>query len=189
MTISSFNISIDKTQLDLVMTDAADARVLRLWTDKTYKDFTVAIDLSSKLTGASIEYIEIALADIGIPYFDGIYFIEVEDANEIAQAMAWELTRYEECIVNRLGYLSVCNDCLVGEDDDLKNAFLFLEGLKTALENNLIDDIIWLNEVINKYCTNDCATCGKFSSLDDITSEDSVGGSTITIKLDGGSLD
>lgn len=189
MTISDFSISYDKTQLDLTITDAADAQVLRLWTDKTYKDFTKAIDLSSKLTGASTEDITISLSDIGIPYFDGIYFIEAEDSDEIAYGIASELTRYDECIVNRLGYLSTCNTCLVDQDADLKNAFMFLQGLRTAIENRLIDDILWLNEVINKYCTNDCATCGRYRSIEDSTSEDSVGSGTIRIKLDGGSLD
>ena len=188
MTISEFSISSDKSKLDLTITDAADARVLRLWTDKTYKDFTVAIDLTAKLTGAATENIVITLADIGIPYFDGLYFIEVEDSDEIAFEYTSELTRFDECITNRLGYISSCNECLDGIDEDLLNAHMYLEGLEKALENRYIDDILLFFSVLDKYCDNECNTCGKRSVVDS-TTEDTVGSSTITIKLDGGSLD
>lgn len=189
MTITEFKISSDKVRLELTITDAASVSTLRLWTDKTYKDFTKAIDLSAKLTGSATEYISISLAEISQPYFDGIYFIEAEDDDELSLDYAYSLDRYKECILNRILYLSSCNDCLFEKDLDLLNAHSFYLGLEKALELRFIDEILYLVNALNEYCTNDCTTCGKFSNVEDVTSEDILGSSeTIIITLDGGAF-
>jgi hypothetical protein len=187
MEITSFAISDDNTQLDLTIEDAATVASLRLWTDETYKDFSQAIDLSAKLTGSATENIVITLADLGIPYFDGIYFIEAEDPDELALDYVADLTRFKECVLDRIMYLSTCNDCLLDEDIDLFNAYSFYKGLEYALELRLIDEIIALNDALNKYCTENCSICGKFSNVDSVTSEDSIGSSLVTLHIDGGS--
>jgi hypothetical protein len=99
----------------------------------------------------------------------------------------YELARYKECIVNRVSYLSQCNDCLVEEDSDLLNAAALLLGIEKSLEIRFIDQIIYLINALNRYCTNDCGVCGKFSSL--ATDQSQISDDYYLIQVDGGSLD
>lgn len=186
MQISSFTINDDKTELDLTITDAATVQSLRLWTDKTYKNFAKAVDLSGKLTASATEIITITLADIGIEYFDGIYFIEAEDLDEVSIEYTSELTKYDECVVNRVKYISTCSECLAEQDTDLLNAYALLIGLEKALSLRFVDQILYFKTTLDKYCTADCATCGKYSNVETNTSEDILGSATLVIKLDGG---
>lgn len=186
MQITSFTINDDKTELDLTITDAASVQSLRLWTDSTYKNFAKAIDLSGKLTASATENITITLADIDAEYFDGIYFIEAEDLDEVSIEYTSELTKYDECIVNRVKYISTCDECLAEKDTDLLNAYALLVGLQKALNLRFIDQILYFKNVLDKYCTSDCATCGKYSNVETNTSEDILGSATLVIKLDGG---
>lgn len=187
MEISSLSINSAGTQLQLQITDAADVQSLRLWTDKTYKNFSKAIDLSSKLTGSATEDIVITLADIGEAYFDGVYFVEAEDTDEASIEYVYELARFKECVVNRITYLSKCNDCLLEEDTDLLNAASVLRGLENAIQIRFIDQIIYFINVLNKYCSSDCSTCGKFSNLG--TDESQISDDGYSIRVDGGSID
>jgi hypothetical protein len=77
MEISSIQINDNNTAIDLVIADAADVTSLKLWTDKTYKNFSKAIDLTSKLTGSVTENITISLSDIGAPFFVSSKFINI----------------------------------------------------------------------------------------------------------------
>lgn len=189
MQITAFTINEDKTELDLTITDAATVQSLRLWNDSTYKNFTKAIDLSAKLTASATENITITLADIDEEYFDGIYFIEAEDLDEVSIEFAWDLTRFEECVVDRATYVAACDECLLETDSDFIILTGLLDGLEKALNNRLIDQMLFLVNTLNKYCTSDCATCGKYSNVVDNTSEDILGGATITIKIDGGTAE
>ena len=74
MQITLFKITDDKTQIDLTITDAASVTTLYVWTASTYKDYTLAIDLSSKLTASATENITIIPTDLSITEFDGLYF-------------------------------------------------------------------------------------------------------------------
>lgn len=189
MKITAFSISSDRTELDLTISDAASVASLRLWTDKTFKNFSKALDLSAKLTGSVTEVITITLADLGILYFDGVYFIEAEDSDETSMEYVYTLSRYKECIVDRLMYISKCNECLKSENADLKNAFMFLTGLVYTLEDRYIDEMLTFITVLNTYCNNTCSTCGKYKNIVSSTGEDIQNPSGVTVILDGGSLD
>jgi len=186
MQISSFTINDDKTEMDVIISDAADLKSLRFWTDATYKNFAQAIDLSDKLTGAVTENITITLADIDKEYFDGIYFLEAEDTDEVSIEITQELTKYDECIANRVKYISTCNECLAEEDTDLLNAYALLRGIEKALSARFIDQILYFKKTLDKYCKSDCVTCGKYSNVETNVSEDIIGSATLRIKLDGG---
>jgi len=187
MKIENFNISASNTELELTITDAATVTSLKLWTDKTFKNFNKAIDLTDKLTGSATEYITITLADIEISFFDGIYFIEAEDPDEISLEYAYTLERYRECILDKIMYFQNCNKCLKQDNIDVINAYVLLEGLNIALQDRYIDEILNLVNSLNIYCSNECSSCGKYKNIELLNSETiDSSGDTITIILDGG---
>ena len=165
MTITQFEISLDRTQIDLTITTASAATALRFWTDKTYKDYNDLIDLTTKLTGVATEVIVLTLADLGLSYFDGVYFIEVEDPTEIVASITADLTRYKECILNKLMIYSICDDCLLEESIPLINAQSLLNGLETSIEQGFVDELFNIVSSLNKYCSNDCVSCGQYKNV------------------------
>jgi len=165
MTITNFSISNDRTQFDLTITDAASATSLKLWTVSTYKDYSLAIDLTSKLTGSATEVITISLADISQYYFDGVYFIEVEDVNEIVDSITSDLTRYKECILNKILNVINADGCLAENSAPFVNVQTLLYGLNTAIENSFIDEIIKIVNSLEKYCSNECISCSKYKNI------------------------
>lgn len=164
MNITSLTISTDRTQIDLVITDAATISGLKLWTDVTYKDYSLAVDLSAKLTASPTENITITLADLGISYFDGVYFIEVEDPDEVSIASVADITRYKECILNKVTRIVECEDCLKKFDAELINAQALVRSLEAATEEGFIDEIMLTIEALNKYCSNTCKSCGEYQN-------------------------
>lgn len=167
MQITNFSISSDRTQIDVIITDASSISSLKLWTEITYKDYLLAIDLTSKLTASATENITITLSDIGIPYFDGVYFLEAEDDSEISNAITSDLTRYKECIINKLMEYSICDDCLNKESVNLTNANRLLRGLQDAINEGFINEILILIAALKKYCSNDCNSCGNKDNITD----------------------
>lgn len=165
MKISSLTISTDRTQINLTITDAATVSSLRLWTDITYKDYSLAIDLSSKLTGGVTENIVITLTDLSLQYFDGIYFIEAEDPDEMSIQVVADLTRYKECILTKVLQVAQCNDCLKVLNSSIINSQVLLYSLEVAVSEGFIDDIILTVEALNKFCSDNCKTCGEFNNV------------------------
>lgn len=167
MQITEFYINNDRTNLILTITDASTLTTLNLFTDETYKDYNEAIDLSSKLTGATVENITITLADIGESYFDGLYFIEAESPTEVYGALETDTTRYEECILNKIVALGICDECLKEHSTSLLNAQTALVGLKFASDSGFIEEAFNLIALLNKYCSNRCKTCGPYNNVID----------------------
>tara|TARA_R110000796_G_scaffold236214_1_gene355451 strand:+ start:21018 stop:21566 length:549 start_codon:yes stop_codon:yes gene_type:complete len=166
MQITQFNI--DSNTLVLTITNASSAFLLRLWTDKTYKDFSKAIDLTAKLTGSATETITITLADLGETIIDGIYFIEVEDANEVSTAYTSNLIKYKECILDKIIKNIQCKSCLDYFDQDTINAHSLLIATEYSLELGYIEVALNNLKALNKYCSNACQSCGSFSNVIDI---------------------
>lgn len=160
MQITNFQISEDRSQIDLTIIDATNVSSLRFWSNVTYKDYSDAIDLSSKLTASATETITITLSDVGLVYFDGVYFLEAEDVSEISESITGDLTRYKECILNKLAEYSVCEECLQKENNSLLNAHALLTGLEDAIEVGFINEILLFINALDKYCSAECLTCG-----------------------------
>jgi hypothetical protein len=187
MEISSFTISADKTKLELKILDATDVSILRFWTQNTYKNFGELIDLSSKLTGASTQNIEITLTDIEEPYFDGIYFIEAEDSDETAVSFVGEFRRYRECMMNKLSHLNICDSCNDTIENTVINTDALLRALEHAMEERFIDEMLNFTKMLDKLCSDDCKTCGQYGNIQDIVT-DNANYDPITVKIDGGEL-
>lgn len=166
MQITNFKINSTRTAINLTIIDALNVSTLKLWTDKTYKDYNLAIDLTSKLSGIATENITITLSDLSTAYFDGVYFIEAEDNTTTSQAIDSDLTRYKECILNKLVEYSICDDCLKNNSISLINAQSLLIGVENAVGQGFINETFNLINSLNKYCSNDCNTCGKYSNIE-----------------------
>ena len=167
MQITAFSISTDRTKINISITDAASISSLKFWTDITYKDYSLAIDLTSKLTASATENIIVTLSDLGLTYFDGVYFLEAEDIDETSTAITKDLTRYKECILNKLMEYSVCDDCLQKESPNLMNANRLLRGLEDAIEEGFINEILVIISALKKYCSNECTSCGNRNNVTD----------------------
>jgi len=163
MQITQFNI--DNGNLLLTIENAAAATLLRLWNDNTYKDFSKAIDLTAKLTGVATENITISLTDIGESVFDGIYFIEVEDPTQIVSAYTFNLTRYKECILEKIIENIQCNDCLEKTKVAITNSHSLLIATEYSLELGFLEDAINNLKALDKYCSNSCKACGNYSNI------------------------
>lgn len=164
MQITLFKISDDKTKIDLTITDAASVSTLFVWTASTYKDYSLAIDLSSKLTASATENIEITPTELGVAEFDGLYFIEATDPDEVSIEIEVETVKYKECILERVVELSLCDDCLKEQSSSLVNAHMLLTSLEDSVELNFPNESINLINALDKYCSNACKTCGGYSN-------------------------
>lgn len=167
MNITQFEISADKTQMDITITDAAAVSVLRLWKNFDYQDFNKAIDLSGKLTGVATENIVVTLSDINETSFDGIYFLQAEDISSISLDVTADLTRYKECILEKIIHNSLGNICLTKNNTDTINAHTALFSLSYAVELNFVNEILKLLSMLQIYCSNECRSCGGYKNIED----------------------
>lgn len=172
--------------MNLTITDAADVISLRLWDHKTYKEFSSLIDLSSKLTGASTENIEITPSDLGLTYFDGIYFIEAEDNTETSLKYTYLLDKYDDCILVKVLENESCISCSDKQNTELQNINTLKTALVYALELGYINEMLRAIKVLDKYCTNECGSCK--GTVDDISSYENSNPDTIDIIIDGGDI-
>jgi hypothetical protein len=165
MQITTFQISQDRLSMSIIIEDAANATSLKFWTKSTYKDYALSIDLSAKLTGAITTTITATLADLGLSYFDGVYFIEAEDPDELSNAITGDLTRYKECILNKVLEYTICEDCLKKKSVSLINAQSLLYALETAITQGFINEVVNLTIALDKYCSNDCSSCLEYQNI------------------------
>lgn len=165
MNISNFSVNSEQTEISITIDDAANVSELFLFTEDTYKNYSLARDLSSYLTGATTEIITISTIDLDIKVFDGIYYLEATSPTEISSAFLYALSRYEECILNKILKINLCDDCLKNKSLQLINAQTTLEGLKIALQNGFIIEGINLLNNLKNYCSNKCKSCGEYDNL------------------------
>lgn len=184
MKITSVTISEDNSSINVLISDAADATTLTFWNNNTFKDYNRSINLSSKLTGSASENITITLSDINETQFDGVYFIEVEDPNEISLDYAYNIDKYKECIVDKILELNSCDECLNQENTDLINVSSLYKALEFSLELRYIDEILKFIKTLDKFCSNECKSCG--SSRTVITDDNQSSGIVVTV--DGGNI-
>ena len=139
MKIDSVKISENLTNVTIRISDAANANRLYFWNDKNYKDYTKALNLSTKLSGVANEVIIINLNDLNESYFDGIYFFEVEDNTTTSMGYDYSLKRYEECIIDKVIKMGGCDTCLDDRDRSVINSHSLLMSLEYALGNRFVD--------------------------------------------------
>lgn len=138
-----------------------------LWTDVSYKDPNLSLDLSSFITGSNNrEVLSIPVEEISPDGFDGIYFVEFystdmegeDDCTDcgdgILMGVTANLTKYHECILN--GAMAI----VLGKDNtEVLEAQLLLDGIYTSLRFGWYQEAITMLRSLEEYC-NACHTCG-----------------------------
>jgi len=165
MTITSFKVAADRSNLTLNLSEASAATNIYIWSDKTYKYENKKLDFSDKLNAAATQSITITLEEMGIAYFDGVYFVEVLDPSKVCSKVAADLTRYKECIVNKIQKQQGCIPCGELIDSELLNAHVSLSALEIAIEQGFIQEILTILLLLNKFCTNTCSNCGQYKNI------------------------
>lgn len=165
MTITNFTPDATGTKLILDISNASTVYDLKLWTDITYKNYQEAIDLTSKLTNDSTQSIEILASDINESYLNGAYFIQVASSTEILEDVIGYYNTFEECILNELMNVKLCDDCLENESLRLLNVQTILLGFKYAIDKKFMDEIKSIGKSLRKFCNNDCKSCGNFNNI------------------------
>lgn len=167
MQITNFIINNTRTELHLTLTNAENATSLVIFKQDTYKDYSKGIDLTILLTGSATENITITLSQLGESYFDGIYIAEVQDIDSVKYGITSDLTKYKECILNKLVVLSLCDNCLKKESTSLINAQGLLNGLNDAVDQGYIEEAVNIIKALDTYCSNECVSCGKYNNSSD----------------------
>jgi hypothetical protein len=165
MTLNSFELSNDKKSLEINIADASNIDSLLLFTDKTFKDYNEALDFSNLLTTDDTQTINITPSSLGVKNFEGLYFIELENSQERINGLLSVLTRFEECILEKVVKINLCDDCLKKQYLPLVNAQTTLEGIKIATEFGFIEEAIALINSIKNYCSNKCKSCGNYDNV------------------------
>jgi len=165
MQITQFQINAARTEIDLTIEDAATTTTLTLFKEDTFRDYTLAVDLSSLLGVGATQNITITLADINETEFDGVYYIEAQDPDEIRFGITADLTRYKECILEDTVALALCDSCFEKKSLKLTNAQHLLRGLQDAVDTGFYREAFNLVGALDKFCSNDCKTCGTYSNV------------------------
>jgi len=170
MQITKFTINSDDGQMEVRIEQADKLIALRLWKNLDYKDFSLAIDLSYMLTSSVTEDLAIRLEDIGETQFDGVYYLQAEEEESVSIAVTADLTRYKECILDKVIQSNLGKPCLVENNVEVINAHMVLVNLAYAVELQFIDEIVNLLTAINVFCSNECKSCGDYDNLTDYSS-------------------
>lgn len=165
MILNSFTLSSDKKSLEVNISNASNINSLLLFTDKTFKDYSKALDLSNLLTNDANQIITINPSDLNVKNFEGLYFIELEDPSDIISGLLSVLTRFEECILEKVVKINLCDDCLKEQYLSIVNAQTTLEGIKIATEFGFIEEAINLINNLRNYCSNKCKSCGNYDNI------------------------
>lgn len=165
MKITQFTPNQYNTELILKVEDAELATHLIIWVNDDFTDYSKSIDISSLLNGSSSQTINITFSDLSVNKLDGIYLIRLEAPGELTQALTGVYTRYKECILNKLSEIKLCDDCLDNISSSLITSQTLLTGLQFAVEQGFIEEAISIKKSLDKYCSNECKTCGNYTNI------------------------
>ena len=125
-------LSID---LDVEINSGQTVTRLLLWDQKTYRDPSKSVNLTSLLSGSTnTESIVISASNAGVTKFDGMYFLQIETSNSEAVVVAtFNMTQYYTVQAKLIANIDLsCLNC----NTNFQNALLFdlyLEATKQAL--------------------------------------------------------
>lgn len=172
ISVTKFMVSNDLSTIDLDVTVNLGQTVteLLLWTEKTYRDPSKSVDLSSLIVGSgNTESIEISADAAGLSNFDGIYFAQITTSDSEAVVVAtFNLTQYYIVQAKLIANIDLsCLSC----NGNFQNALLFdlyLEATKNSLLLGRFQDAI--DNLNNLIITIDTSTCDSCNDIDPIVS-------------------
>ena len=173
---STINVSVETSVGNTI--DSA-----KLWTYSTFKDYTKAIDISSKLEGINNkEVFSINIGDIGeTGTFDGIYFIEFTATNVVS--IGNDCVDYDELIslgvVANLGYFQEClledilkinynTDDVINSDEitNIINVKVLMDALCISIKFGYYQEAIDILNNLRKLCKSNtnCISCNDLNT-------------------------
>lgn len=164
--INNFKISNDATQIDVSLEANEGETVTKvlLWSNKTFQNYTLAIDLTDKLEQTSnIEEFVISAQDAGVSSFTGLFFIEVETSDQTCEGcgligIAGNLIKYNECLLNKVLKYTVCDTGECKEVDEINAISVMLESISICLQNSYYNEAIDILDSLDKLCPV-CSSC------------------------------
>lgn len=189
ITINNFAIidNGNKLAIDVETTIGYNITSILLWNMDTFKDYSLATNLSFKLENVNNSEIFIVQAsELGILKFEDIYFIEVEsDAPSEdcptcllpALGITYNLLPYYACMLEYL-LKSEITDCSTCNNLTVKNLVVTINLLIDAIEKSIelgfylqaISSVNKLKKLCQlQQCTScqqiECNSCGKFNQV------------------------
>lgn len=161
----SINVSVSTNVGDTITS-------VKYWSRSTYKDYSQALDLTSKLLGTSNqEVFSITLSDVGEDLFDDVYFVEFTSSNtDIAcptcpgntlLGIAAIFSKYQKCLLNKvLQEYDSFNYEELKNCNNINNTFILLENVKISFQSGYYTEGILLLNILDKLCTGtNCTSC------------------------------
>lgn len=169
--VNIFRISNDGSTLNISVSTAEGETFtsFRLWSEDTYKSESQALDLTSLLDGTTNkEVLQLSIDDISPIDFDGFIFAEFKSSgtapsecdtcsNEVV-AVALNLSKYQEILLNMVLNLSVCR---IPDFDNIINLDVLIEQICTSLKCGYYTEAITLYKTVQRLYSDEieCETC------------------------------
>jgi|TARA_R110000822_G_scaffold152112_8_gene291346 hypothetical protein len=186
--VHNFSISDDGLTIDIhVETDAGYIiDVFNFWTDATFQDTSLAIDLSSLLSQTgNVEVFSVTASDAGVTsFYDGIFFGEFGTTAPATSGcddciktlgVAAKLIAAKLCLMEKVLAWNVCADCNQGckciDKCDIIVLDKTIKAMTIALEFGYYTEAISL---LNNTRTL-CSTCSECLNLDNFISSSNSG--------------
>lgn len=189
--INNFSIIENGSELiiDVETIDPNQISSILLWEMNSYKDYTLALDISYKLSNVSHEVIMVTAEELGIDSFTDLWFMEVtdnsvpddcdcDDCSTPSQAITYNLLSYYMCSLNE--FLKVktqdCTNCSINLNKGLIVSInLLIDATVMSVELGFYSDAIDNINKLKKLCSIDnscvncetvaCTTCGGFKQM------------------------
>lgn len=178
ISVNNISISNDALSLNVNISTGTEYNITsaKIWTEDTYKDYTLVKDISFKLEQINNKEIFILQAnEIGLSSFTGIYFIEFTSdepnsdecttCSDPLLVVVTNLNQYYRCMSELVLKASICNDNLfskeVCDDSSVNKALtinLFIDTVNQCLELGQFSEAINAMKSIKKLC-NKCSNC------------------------------
>ena len=161
--IVSLELNEASNSINLQATTEGGSQITELlfWDKDTYGDETLAIDLSTLLSGASAsENIDIPASAVNLTNFSGVFYFKLT-SNEDPQVntpigVVANLNVYYECLLNRALNLKVedCASC----DEELFSIQTLISGVTAGLPLSYYEEVNKMLSTLSEYCL-DCSNC------------------------------
>lgn len=184
ITVNTISISNNALNLNVDISTGNTYRITsaKLWTEESFKDYSLAKNLNFKLSQTTnTEAFILSAEEIGLVSFSGIYFLEftsnqppvdecdtcpnpllvvVTNLNQYYRCMAELILKADICVPN-LFSKEVCDDNAVNK---ALTANLLLEAIKQCLELGQFTEAVILMKDLKKLCAK-CTNCKTITKL------------------------
>ena len=188
--VNNFSIIENGSQLALDVETLAGYQIvsIKFWNMNTFKDYTLAVDGSYKITGANNKEVLIySNTELETDIFDDIWYVEVTDnvpedtcstCGSPALAITYNLYAYYECMLNEFMKANVesCTNCNPKFNTNLVLSIsLLIDATIKSIELGFYSEAAKNVNMLKKLCSlnnncssckcSTCTTCGGFKQI------------------------